>query len=261
MRLTTTKDAAMTRLRALVYGDSGIGKTTSLRTLPEKFTAIAAAERGLIPLREYNYPVYTLESWEDMQELVKVFREPVTVDGRPIKVLGIDSLSELSDFCKQKILHKDRPELLHERTHGKSEKPAGVYDDLMTMEDWGLYRTRMTNMLSAACHLPVHVIFTSLAAWVEDKRTGGLFRTPNMNGKLALECPAFFDVVLHMESMDTTDGDDKPIVSRVWRTAHDGRIIAKDASGVLDPFEPADWTALMRKIAKNGNGNGKAVTT
>lgn len=258
MRLTTTKDTALTRLRALVYGDSGIGKTTSLRTLPEKFTAIAAGERGLIPLRETNYAVYTMESWQDIREIIETFQKPVMVKTNQIRVLAIDSLSELSDLCKRQIVRKDRPALVKDRTKGKSEQPAGVYDDLMTQEDWGLYRTRMANMLSAACHLPVHVIFTALAAWVEDKRTGGLFRTPNMNGKLALECPAFFDVVLHMEIFETTNDNGQPVRTRVWRTAHDGRIIAKDASGVLDPFESANWTALMRKIVKNGNG--KAVT-
>ena len=47
--------------------------------------------------------------------------------------------------------------------------------------------------------------------------------------------------------MSASKGEDgNPI--RVWQTFNDGKIMAKDASGVLDSYEPADWTALFKKI-------------
>lgn len=256
MRMTTTKERQLTLVRALVHGDSGVGKTTSLATLPQDRTMIAAAERGLLPLRAKNYAVAVIESWDDVRELVRMFSgsEAPKVGEKPVSVLAIDSLSELSELCKAQIVAKDRKVLQLERTKGKTDKPAGIYDDQMTMEDWGLYRTRMSNMLSAVCHLPVHVIFTCLSTWTEDKITGAIMRTPNLSGKLGTECPSFFDLVLHMEASEQANGDGQKQQVRLWRTYSDGRVIAKDASGSLDPFEVPDWTALLKKIL---NGGGK----
>lgn len=251
LKKASTKDRALSFVRALVYGESGVGKTTSLATLPEDCTVIAAAERGLLPLRHKAFEVLCVESWADVRELVRTFMQPYEINGKPARVLAIDSLSEFSELCKRQIVEVDRKALVGERTEGKKDKPPGIYDDQLTMEDWGLYKTRMSQMVSAVCHLPLHVIFTCLAGWTEDKRTGALHVTPNLGGKLALECPAFFDLVLYMEASQGDEG--KP--ARVWRTFNDGQIIAKDASGALDPYEATDWTALLKKITgKNGGG-------
>lgn len=253
MRKANTKDRDLQHLRCLLHGESGIGKTTSLATLPEDRTVIAAAERGLVPLRAKNYEVLVVESWDDVRELVRTMREPYLIDGKPATVLAIDSLSEFSELCKRQIVETDRKKLIRDRTNNKSETPQGIYDDQLTQEDWGLYRTRMMQMISAICHLPMHVIFTCLSAWTEDKRTGVLHVTPNLYGRLATECPAYFDLVLYMEA--TTDDQDRP--ARVWRTFNDGTIIAKDASGALDTFERPDWTAVFKKILGSNGAKGQ----
>jgi hypothetical protein len=97
-------------------------------------------------------------------------------------------------------------------------------------------------MLSALTHLRKHVIFTCLSDWRKNKDDRDVFRVPNLSGKSAHECPAYFDLVLHMEADEADD------TRRVWRTFNDGRIIAKDASGVLDPFEEPNWTNVFKKI-------------
>jgi len=89
----------------------------------------------------------------------------------------------------------------------------------------------------------MHVIFTCVAAWAKDREGGETFRSPGLPGKTALKCPAYFDLVLHMESRG--DGENN---ERVWRTFHDGRIIAKDATGILGKFEKTDWTHVFHKI-------------
>jgi hypothetical protein len=248
LKKSSTKDKSLQYVHAVVYGESGIGKTTSLGTLPQDCTVIAAAERGLLPLRDKSYEVLLIESWQDVRELVRTFMEPYQVGDKPARILAIDSLSEFSELCKRQILEVDRKALVGERTKGKESKPTGIYDDQLTMEDWGLYRTRMSQMISAVCHLPIHTIFTSLPAWTEDKRTGTLHVTPNLSGKLAMECPAFFGEVLYMEASKDSEGNP----SRLWRTYNDGQILAKDESGALDPYEPTNWTALFRKILKSG---------
>ena len=251
MKVTSVDDVALQTISALVHGDSGIGKTTSLKTLPPEKTILAVSERSLIPLRGMKFlSVLQLETWDDTRELYAAFnRDNETI--LQCKVLAIDSLSEISDMCVRHIVHVDRKRLVSSRTGGKSDVPQGIYEEQMGMEDWGLYRTRMTNFISALTHLPVHVIMTCLSAWSKDKDGGDTLRTPNLSGKVSRECAAHFDLVLYMEARKDTDGNP----ARVWRTFNDGRSIAKDASGKLDPYEETNWTKLYAKILNGGTKN------
>jgi len=251
MRLTTTRDDALTTVSCLLIGDSGIGKTTSLRTLPPDKTLIAVGERGAIPLRKDDYPALPFETWADIQELYGYFAAPDKIADKGIKtviettrILAIDSLSVIHDLCIKDIVTVARPALCEDRSKGKTAKPQGVYEEQMTLEDWGLYRTRMLRLTAAFARLPVHVIFTVLAGYNENRQTGAVMRGPGLSGKTAFEIPASFDEVLFMIASKDGDGKD----TRVWQTFNDGQIVAKDASGVLDPYEPTDWTALFKKI-------------
>jgi hypothetical protein len=251
MKLTTTNDTKLNYLRAIVYGDSGIGKTTSLKTLWRDNTLIAITERGAIPLRNEKFNALQIGCWKDLRTLIGWFAAPDAIEDkeaakaiRGCRILAVDSLSDVAELCIRHILEVDRKILISQRTKGKSDTPENVYEDLMQMEDWGLLRKRMRALLSSFCHLPMHVIFTSLATWSKDKQDQSTYRTPALSGKLATECPAFFDLVLYMESRPTSNGE----TQRVWRTQNDGRIIAKDASGALDAFEAPDWKAVFTKI-------------
>ena len=248
MKLTTTDAIEMTYLRALCYGDSGVGKTTSLRTLPRDKTLIALCERGTLPLRDYKFPVVHLETWDDVQMLYvalmggsKDEQLAKLVEGTTI--LAIDSLSEIAELCIKNILKIERPALLKERSKDKTDKPAGIYEDLMSQEDWGVYRRKMLTLISAFCHLPRHVIMTALAAWSRDKHSNDTLRLPNLGGKTALDCLAYFDQVFYMKC-DATDKDN----GRVWQTFNDGDVRAKDSAGVLELYEPPDWMQVFSKI-------------
>ncbi|MCZ6654824.1 MAG: AAA family ATPase [Planctomycetota bacterium] len=250
MKLTNTKDQSLTKIKALVHGDSGIGKTTSLKTLPVDRTIIACRERSMIPLRHDKYDVLNIEKWEDVRTLLGLFVSPDAEHLKPLAgsvkgkdILVIDSLSGVSELCIQHIIQVDRKLLIGERTDGKRKTPENVYEDQMQMEDWGLYRTRMKNMLSAFTQLPIHIVMTALSSWAQDKNGSSVYRTPALNGKLAYECPAYFDLVLHMESTGTGNEE-----TRVWRTFNDGETIAKDASGALDRYEESNWSKLFAKI-------------
>jgi len=248
VKVTSVDDVALQTPSALVYGDSGIGKTTSLKTLTPAETIVAVSERGLVPLRGMNFlAVYQLETWEDIQELYGMLTSTDDETIKQCKWLAIDSLSGISDLCVQHILEVDRKALMKERTNGKRDTPSGIYKEQMTLEDWGLHHSRMGNLVAAFTSLPIYVIMTAMAAWSKDLAGGDTQRAPDFAGKFARVLPKYFDEVLYMTDRGTGD---KP--QRVWQTFHSGRIIARDASGKLDPYEETNWTKLYSKILNGG---------
>jgi hypothetical protein len=247
-------------IRVLVHGDSGVGKTTSLKTLPPDQTLVCYAERSVLPLADAGFNVLKIESWDDLREIIGQFREPQKIDGKDIRFLVFDSLTELSDLCKKQIVEVDRKALITARTKGKSDTPDNIYDDLMQMEDWNAYGTRMRNMISAATKLPVNIIFTSLSTWSTDKKTGNTQKTVDLNGQIRMQAPQWFDLVVYMESLEQPMADGGKANVRVFRTFNDGDIVAKDASGKLDPIEPANWTHVFRKIKGASTAAQKKAT-
>lgn len=248
MKYLKSSDQSLNHLALCVHGDSGIGKTTSLRTLPEASTLILCPERGVVPLRNHNYHVSPLNSWDDVREAVRTFSngKPVEVEkGKPIKILVFDSLTECNELAKRQIL-EDRKGKTKERTGGEREIPKGIYDEQFTIEDWGLLGIRMGRFVSAVARLPVHTLFTALSDYRENKKTGETKKVPALNGRMSFECPAQFDVMVHMEV--ATDSEGKSI--RLWRCQPSENIVAKDASGALAEFEPTNWSKLITKILK-----------
>lgn len=241
---TTTKDQQLQFVRALVYGESGRGKTTSLRTLPEATTAIViAGERGALPLRGQSYMARSVRTWEEMTELADEMSNGMP---RGIRTVCLDSLSAVGDMCKHGIVTHDRKLLIKSRTKGRSDSPDSIYDDLMSQEDWGLYLARMKALLAQLTASPFHLIVTSLTAWTQDKRSATIRKTPALQGRLALEVAQYFDLVFYMDSIPDSEGRE----SRVWRTSSDSTVEAKDASGALEPIEEPDWTNVFTKILK-----------
>lgn len=262
MKLTRTNAEELRYVRALVYGETGIGKTTSLRNLIPDRTSIALCERGTLPLQDMDFPVFHLESWDDVQDLYRMFAHPDTIEDPERKaivdrttVLVIDSLSDVGGLCWQQILNIERPALLKERAKGNKDaktSPEGIYADNATMEDWGVYGNKMMRLISAFCHLPKHVIFTCGLEIKKNKAGHILGEFPDIGGQTARKCGTRFGVVLLMKVGKDPDGKD----TRVWQTCNDGYAIAKDESGKLDPEEPADWLKLFRKLLPKKTGNG-----
>lgn len=255
MKLTTTGDPELNRVHALLYGNSGIGKTTSVKTLPEKGTLFATAEHDVLPLRKLNFPVIRFDCWNDIREVYKAIAAPTQTTDKALgqlagqaKILVIDSLAQVSMQCMKHILYTERPAVVGERTENKRQSPKGIYEDVMTQEDWGLYGTLMLNLINAFNQLPIHTICLCPSA----KPTAGQQRNctyipdriPAISGRSAEGCMQLFGLIMHMQPGKTEDGLD----TRAWRTYNDGASEAKDSSGELDLFEPANWKYIFKKL-------------
>ena len=67
--------------------------------------------------------------------------------------------------------------------------------------------------------------------------------------KLGEALPYLFDEVFRLVVIDEDDGAGGKVASRYLLTATDGKSVAKDRSGKLEAYEPADLGAVVGKIA------------
>ena len=140
MKLMSTKDRELNYLRAILYGDSGVGKTTSIKTLPADRTLILNAERGTVPLRELDYPVLQIEGWEDVLSARRALAglSGTSPEAQKVidktKIVVVDSLSAIASICMRHIIDVDKKALTDARGKGKGDK---TYEGQMCMEDWG----------------------------------------------------------------------------------------------------------------------------
>ena len=236
---TNTGDIQNVSVKALLYGPTGVGKTSTAKSLKPESTLIISAESGLLPLAGMKFTTWVMESWGDVEEAYKRLASGDYKD--KFKVIFVDSLTEINEISKEQIVRVDRP--------GLGKDAGKVYADLLTQGDYQLLLTRMTRMVRAFRNLPFHVIFTCLEGQSKDERTGEIFITPSVNGRLALNIGGYFDEVFYM---GTKQNGDK--VDRYFLTGKVERIIAKDRSGALELYEQASWAVVFKKILKNIGG-------
>lgn len=235
MKVKSTKNLELLKIKALIYGQSGVGKTYSALTLDPKRTLIISAESGLLSLRGKEFEVWELESWGDLMEAYKQLILPENV--KKYDTIFIDSLTEIDELGKEQIVKQDRPNL-------KGKDIGKVYDDMMTLQDYGLLATRMTRFIRAYRDLEYNIIFTSLELEKKNDVTGAITLVPSISGKLSLNLAGYFDEVFNM----ITKKEPENKVGRYFITANIEKTIAKDRSGALDLMEAPDWTKIINKI-------------
>ena len=249
MKIMNTATAIETYLRALLYGESGTGKTTSVRTLPLERTLVLMSEQKHLPLMGHDVDMIQIADWVDLQAAFKEIRRGVEGEGLVINerkkdIIVIDSLSEINEQCKRHILQKDRPELLKRQN---KKDVGGIYDEQMNQADWGLLITRIESLITAFVHLPCHIIFTCIEKWTEDKMSGAIYTTPALNGQLAKGVARFFDEAYRLEVIEVAKEEGGKEQRRYFRTKRTSRVTAK-GSEKLGELEPANWTQVMTKL-------------
>ena len=95
MEIKSTKGLHSSQVKAIVYGESGNGKTSLLGTLPESKTLIISAESGLLCLDDKDIAVAEINTWPN---LISVATMLVNDELPQFDYVCIDSLTELSDM-------------------------------------------------------------------------------------------------------------------------------------------------------------------
>lgn len=223
MQIKSAKDVASSGFIALVVGESGIGKTSLVKTLPNpENTLIVSAESGLLCIAGSDIDVVEVRNYEQLREAILFLIEGK--DDFKYENIYIDSLTEMATIVLD---------------HAKSEYP----NDNQTLRMYGHYNELMTKIIKTFRDLPDrNVIFTCLNAL----KTDGLetVETFLLDGsKIKDNLKGWFDLVLKYDIMEH-----EGTKHRVLITDTEINHLAKDRSGKLDKYEKPDLASIMEKI-------------
>lgn len=234
---TTSQQASSHGCKALVYAESGAGKTMLCATAPKP--CIISAEAGLLSLSRaniervygvgtpgisYDIPVMQVTTLQDVVDIFAWFTNPVNRASEHFSTICLDSISEIAEkvLVNAKLQVKD---------------PRQAYGELVD---------KMMDMVKKFRDLPgFNVYMSAKMEPMKDEMTGITRYWPSMPGKqLGPALPYLFDEVFRLGVNKTPQGQKY----RFLQTDQDLQYLAKDRSGQLDELEPANLTHVFSKI-------------
>lgn len=242
-----------TGVKAAIFGQYGIGKTSLLKTLSEP-TLCLDFEAGLLAVQDWKGDSISVRTWENARDIACLIggvnpasksiygqRHFDSVKSKfkdynfeKYKCIFIDSITIASKICLSWC--KNQPESFSEKS-GRPDVRAA----------YGLFASEMSSWLNQFQHIPnKDVIFVGLL----DQKTDDFNHTswvPQIEGsKTAVELPGILDEVISMVPMRSESGN----LERkfVCQTLNANMYPAKDRSGCLEEVEEAHLDKLLNKI-------------
>ena len=249
-----------------IFGPSGVGKTSLLRTLPPETTLCIDLEAGMKSVQGWKGMSVSIRTFPDAidiacligginpsadpsgffseahyQHLCQKYPDMAAVIAEK-SIIFVDSITDLTRQAM--AWAKTRPEAFSE----KSGKPD-------TRGAYGLLAREVIGLLKHLQHAPgKSVIFVGILEKAVDDFNRVNWRPQMEGGKAARELPGIVDQVISMGLFEP-DGEDwrlEPETGQtrrlVCRSGNPYGLPAKDRSGKLDMTEPPDLGALLSKI-------------
>lgn len=233
MKIQNTDTVHQNKVKMVIYGASGSGKTSSIKTLDHSKTLVISAESGLLAL------VGTKIDFVDIS----------TDDAG--KVLGFEGriarLNEVMKFLATDAAKKKYDTVVVDSLTEIGECIAGYWKEKITdkakaFELWGSIGQTQIKFIKEMRDIPhYNVVFICLEELDKDEQSRR-FYGPDIPGNSAKNflMPAFDEVFrLVVEQNGTRYFQTQPLQS----------VKAKDRSGKLSPQEPVDLGVLLKKIS------------
>jgi hypothetical protein len=228
MKLISTRNAGVDRLKVLVHGPAGAGKTYLASTTGNhNRTMVLSAEAGLLSLREFEINAVEIGSLEDLKRAYAWVRAGCPLDGDDhsedqFEWIVLDSISEIAENCLASMKAK----------FSDGRQAYGEMGDLMM------------KLLKSFRDLPYHVVMTCKQERAQDV-SGMMMYGPSLPGKMLTQNVSYlFDEVLALRV--NVDDEGKPV--RFFQCQRDNQYDCKDRSGSLNLIEPANLKAIWTKI-------------
>ena len=222
IKIKSTKNVTANGANLVIYGESGVGKTTLVSHLENAI--ILSAEQGLLSLSKFDIPYIEIENIADVQEAYE------HVKNSDYDNIVFDSITEISEV------------VLYEMKEGKKDKRQ-AYGELA--DAFGVMIRKFRDIKGK------NTIFFAKQKYIYDEDGNIISFAPMMPG-LALPhgLPYLVDEVFSYQ-MDRKG-------ARFFQTAADRKHPAKDRSGNLDAKEmdPNLNDIIKRVLMGQENENG-----
>lgn len=214
-------------INAIIYGQSGIGKTVLCGTAPNPL--ILSAEDGLLSLAGQDIDFVKITKFSELINVYNEITKALKEGERLYETVCFDSLSEVAEV----VLAEGKKEVRDPR------------------QAYGTMAEEIVAMVRKFKKLPMHCIFIAKQGRIEDGLTGKQSYGPAFPGQvLPNNIPYLIDLVLAMR-MGKHEGKEY----RYIQTAPDIQYEAKDRSGALALKEPPDLTAMITKIRNHAKSS------
>lgn len=221
IEIKSTSDINVNSVKMLVYGQSGSGKTSLIKTLPEPI--VLSAEGGLLSISDSGIPYIEISTIDDLREAYYWLLQ--SDESKKYQSVAIDSISEVAEVV-----------LLNEKKINKDGRAA-----------YGEMQETMTEIIRLFRDLPNKNIYMSAKIEKSQDEMQRMLYQPSMPGnKMSQQLSYFFDEVLALRVEKDQDGKNM----RTLMSDSDGLWSAKDRSGKLDQWENPDLGMIINKIKK-----------
>jgi phage nucleotide-binding protein len=219
IQLKRTGEIARAGVKLLVYGQAGAGKTSLIPTLPAPI--VMSAEAGLLSIAGADVPYIEIGGVADLREALAWLMG--SDEAGAFESVVLDSISEIAEVV-----------LADEKRIAKDPRQA-----------YGAMQEAMAEIIRAFRDLPGKHIYMSAKLEKQADEQGRLLYSPSMPGnKTGQSLPYFFDEVLALR----VEKDSEGVVQRALQCDSDGLWQAKDRSGKLSSWEPADLGHIIQKV-------------
>lgn len=232
-KFTTTKasDASHKRLTALIYGESGIGKTSLVKTLnvtDDSKVFYIAADPGQLVFRDRNFIVAEAPNGDWNEAVMDSIYDYLLHNGKDYEWIIVDGLDELGEaVLKSKA-----------KTQKDMRKVYGEMGDYMA--SWTKHMRDLKGTSS---------LFITHIARSQDE-TGAMFFGPSFPGnKVTDQLVDWFDVVGCMRAVKSEVGVERLIQ---FKPEADLRFKVKDRSSVLVDFEKPSLGEIFARVHAAG---------
>lgn len=206
-------------VKLLVYGQAGAGKTSLIKTLPSPI--VLSAEGGLLSIQDADLPYIEISDMATLREAYTWLTE--SPEAQAYQSVALDSISEIAEV----VLNTEKK---------ATKDPRQAY---------GAMQEQMADIIRAFRDIPGRHIYMSAKLEKTQDEMGRVLYAPSMPGnKTGQSLPYFFDEMLALRVEKDAEGT----TQRALMCDSDGLWQAKDRSGKLDPWEPADLGHIIAKI-------------
>lgn len=223
---STKQQLQSAKINAIIYGESGVGKTRLASTCPRPL--VISAEGGVMSLAEFDIPYIEVTDLVSARAAVKY----VTDHAQEYDTVIFDSLSEIAEIVLADML-------------AKTPDPRKAYPDS---------EAAITKLIRQLRSLPCSVIWIAKQQTGKDHLGGTTYGPMAPGTKFPEKLPYLVDIVARMAVQSIQKEDGSTSTRRVLLTETDGSFVAKDRTGRLPAVCPANIGKILDRLSGKTNG-------